>query len=283
MKFAIIPNLNKTDAVSYSSYCAHTLAQYGGEISFLSSCKSFSGGSNYIYKDSLSELISDCDIAVVLGGDGTLIKIARKCAEFDKPVLGVNFGHLGFVMGLEPNNSSQLKSLAEGDYIIDRRSILKLELEINGKTHCYNSVNDIVVSRGSCSRIIRLSVLLNGRKINSYSADGVIFCTPTGSTAYSLSAGGPVIDPAVGCICMTPICPHSLFSRPVIFGSDSVINVEYENRNDSDVYITVDGQENICLQGVDKITVKTSDKYVDLIKLDNKDFYATLNDKLWKR
>lgn len=283
MKFAIIPNLNKKDAIDYSAVCAKMLFECGAEISFLSSCEKYVYSVDYTYKDNISSLIKESDTVIALGGDGTLIKIARICAKYNKPVLGINFGNLGFVTGLEPSQGEMLNKLVTGEYTTDRRSLLALELDINGKTEKYNAVNDIVVSRGSCSRIIRLNVLLNGKKINSYSADGVIFCTPTGSTAYSLSAGGPVIDPKINCICMTPICPHSLFSRPVIFGSNSILNVEYENQNDSDIYITIDGQENICLQNVNRITVKMSDDHVDLIKLGNKDFYATLNDKLWKR
>ncbi len=283
MKLAFVPNLNKKDAITYSKKAALRMLEKGAEVLYLSSTSQLMGDMTGIaYRDNITQLVNESDAVIAFGGDGTLIKLARTCALAKKPVLGINFGHLGFVAGLEPSQLDMLDKLLTGEYTLDKRNVLKLSIKSDDTVSDFIAVNDIVVSRGACSRIVKLNVFLNGEKINAYRADGVIFCTPTGSTAYSLSAGGPVIDPKINCICMTPICPHSLFSRPVIFGSDSVLSINCDDDND-EIYVTVDGQENIKIDSTSVITITTADECVDLIKINNRDFYTILNDKLWQR
>lgn len=283
MKFAVIPNLQKNKAISYADTVCIELLNYGSEIFMLSECKNHIESTKVTFFDSKEDLIKNCDIVIALGGDGTIIHVARYCALYGKPILGINFGRLGFIAGLEPDDIHSLKRLVTGDYTIDRRSVLQIEAKENGENHTYYAINDVVISRGSCSRIIDLDVFLNDTKISSYRADGLIFSTPTGSTAYGLSAGGPVIDPHISCICMVPVCPHTLFSRPVIFNDNSVLSVSCTEHEDNEVYVTIDGHKNIELFDNDKVIIKSAPIYADLIKLNDKDFYCNLNDKLWQR
>ena len=226
------------------------------------------------------EVIEACDIAVTVGGDGTIIHHAKFAALYDKPLLGVNLGRVGFVANIEPDEICDVRKLLTGDYQIQRRMLLDIERTRGSKTQTYTAVNEIAIHRDSLSSMVDISVDLFGERIISYRADGMLFSTPTGSTAYSLSAGGPIIQPDINCILLTPVCPHSLSSRQVVFGEDAVLTASVHPSSNLKCYMTVDGQDYVPISSHDRITVRRSPRELKLIILKEKNFYTLLNEKL---
>lgn len=219
----------------------------------------------------------DADIAVTIGGDGTFLSAARFYSEYDIPVLGINAGRLGFLAQAQLADIDEcIKKLQNNDYEIQNRLMLKAETEEHLK---YTALNDIVIKGGSISRTSRLYLYINGRHVCDYLADGIIISTPTGSTAYTLSAGGPVVVPQLNAFVIVPICPHSLTSRPLVIPADEVITVEaccdWEK-----IFLTADGQENAKLEADQKITISKSNKSAKIVIMNNDGFYSILRKKL---
>lgn len=198
------------------------------------------------------------------------------------PVLGVNIGHLGFMAGLEVDELEELKRLLNDDFITDDRMMLEITFE-NRPGVKYYALNDVVISKGALSRIIDISISCNGRPVSGYRADGVIVSTPTGSTAYSLSAGGPIIDPVLECIEVTPICPHSLLSRTVLFTPQTVIGLQVKKLVDKDAYLTIDGHDSVKLEEYEKVNISKAKQKAKLIRLKDISFYEVLNNKFTER
>ncbi len=230
----------------------------------------------------MHELLKACDVAVAIGGDGTIIHTAKCAAAFSKPVLGINSGRLGFTAGLELSELSELNRLISGDYDIEERMLLDIIVDAENGTEQYSALNEAVISRGALSRMIEVRVKNGEKPVSTYQADGVIVATPTGSTAYSLSAGGPIVDTALRCLLLTPVCPHSLHSRPYIFDQDAVLTLTPE-RSESSVFVTVDGEAAIRIAEGGRVRVSRSDTCAKLIKLKQKPFYQVLDDKLTNR
>ncbi len=231
--------------------------------------------------EEIDAYIAQGDIVVALGGDGTIIHTAKRAAAYDKAVLGINCGRLGFMAGLECDELDQLKNLLDEQYQIEKRMMLDVSVLRNGQVIAERAaLNEAVVSRGTLSRMLRLQVFNGEKSVISYNADGVILSTPTGSTAYSLSAGGPIIDPALNCLLMTPVCPHSLHARSYIF--DQSAKLEVRVAEDAAV-LTIDGEESISLQPNDVVSVQNAHKEARLIKLKSMRFYDVLNEKLMNR
>lgn len=225
-------------------------------------------------------VVFNSDVTITVGGDGTIIHNAKFAAKYKKPLIGVNMGRLGFVAGLEYDEIDELVKLLSGDYKIRKRMLLSVELERGKKTEKFLAVNEAVLTRDILKPIIDISVTLSGEEIISYRADGMIFATPTGSTAYSLSSGGPVVEPDMDCILVTPIAPHSLSSRNVVFKSDSVLTATIDNADLTQGYLVIDGEKNVRLSENDKITIRKSELELELIVLKEKNFYTLLNEKL---
>lgn len=230
----------------------------------------------------MHELLKNCDVAVAIGGDGTIIHTAKSAAAFGKPVLGINSGRLGFTAGLELSELSELNRLISGNYDIEERMLLNILVDGENGTEQYSALNEAAISRGALSRMIEVHVKNGEKPISTYQADGVIVATPTGSTAYSLSAGGPIVDTALRCLLLTPVCPHSLHSRPYIFDQDAVLTLTPE-RSESSVFVTVDGEAAIRIAEGGQVRVSRSDTCAKLIKLKQKPFYQVLDDKLTNR
>ncbi len=283
MTIAVIPYAGKADAVLYARDVIDRLREFGCSFTIPTSLKDKLKCSCAEYFDSEFEAVKNADLAVSVGGDGTIIHTAKDAAVLGKPVLGVNCGRVGFVAGLEPSELSLLGRLFSGDYAVDERMLLEIDVKKNGECHRTYALNDVTVTNGAVSRMIDLDVYLNGEPITSYRADGVIAATPTGSTAYSLSAGGPVIEPHMKCILLTPICPHSLFSRSVLFSDDSEVMICKGSASRADPFITVDGRHSESIGGGDTITVRRAPCAARFIKLNNKNFYRILNEKLNER
>lgn len=228
------------------------------------------------------ELIGACDAVVALGGDGTIIHTAKRAAAFDRAVLGINCGTLGFMAGLEADELEQLAKLIAGEYTIESRMLL--EVRVSGaKERRFYALNEAVVSRGSLSRIVELDICNHDKPVMTYEGDGVIVATPTGSTGYSLSAGGPVVDPEVSCLLVTPVCPHSLHCRSTIFSADAVLSVRANVERCPEIYLTVDGEEGLRVGERDVVTISRADRAARLIKIKQHSFYDVLTQKLVNR
>lgn len=225
--------------------------------------------------------LGDVDILLVLGGDGTLLSAARTVAEYGVPILGVNVGHLGFLTELETDKIDKaLHQLLNEDYSIEERMFIEGKVIRDHKVVAkYRALNDIVITRGTFARIIQLSTYVDSQHVVDYQADGIIVATPTGSTAYSLSAGGPIVEPLLDCLIITPICPHTLASRSVIVRNDSVVNVNIEASH-KDVMLTIDGQIGFPLHSNDQLEVVESDLKARFIRLRGRNFFTILNTRL---
>ncbi|MEE1281313.1 MAG: NAD(+)/NADH kinase [Acutalibacteraceae bacterium] len=286
MIVAVIANVSKPSVVSFLPKVIEKLLSLNITPAMLESEKEeYYNSESVLYYGTYDELAKNSDVIITIGGDGTIIHMARYAAEYNKPLLGINFGRVGFVATMEPDELDKLSHLLTGDYFCDSRMLLKITVENNDTTNVLYAINDAVIARGSLSRMMDLSVSVNDKKTCDYRADGLIFSTPTGSTAYSLSAGGPVICPDIECILLTPICPHSLFSRSVIFRSSDKLTVNAVTGNNpaSEAYLTVDGQHFLPLDDNTKVTIEKYEKSFTLISMEEKNFYTVLNNKLNER
>jgi NAD+ kinase len=230
--------------------------------------------------DPLSLIVS-AEAVVVLGGDGTLLSVARIPASEKVLIIPVNLGGLGFLTEIRAEEIfTLLEQIIAGKFTIDSRMLLEVVLFRNGVPHeTHRILNDVVINKGAMARIIDLETTVNGLYLNTFKSDGLIICTPTGSTAYSLSAGGPIIYPSLRCISITPICPHTLTNRPIILPDDSVVQVRLKSEQE-DVFLTMDGQIGIRLQRDDYIEVKKSGSSMSLVKSPFCDYFEVLKEKL---
>lgn len=229
----------------------------------------------------LDAVYAEANIIIVLGGDGSILEAARRAAHRQIPILGINLGRLGYMAELEMGELDMLGRLFTGDYYLEKRSMLRVELLANGALKSFSyALNDAVISNGSVSRIVDLELHENGTPFTKYRADGLIISTPTGSTAYSLSAGGAIVDPAVPCVLVTPICPHSLTARPLIFSDNSVLEVRNICVREKMLYLTIDGRMNFELYRNQTVRVTKAKLQTDLIRLKPSSFYNKLRQKM---
>ena len=223
--------------------------------------------------------LADCDIVITIGGDGTILKTGKQAALFGKPLLGINTGRLGFMATLETSELEKLESLKSGRYKISRRMLL--DIEINGEKT--QALNDVVLHREAGAKLPNFAVYLGNTEILRIRADGIIISTPTGSTAYSLSAGGPIIEPELECIELTALCPHTLFNRPMIFSGELTLSVNYTDCPPTEqVFVSVDGGEGEVLEEGRFVKITKSDIFLDLIDIDGNSFYNSIHNKLMK-
>lgn len=286
MRVAVVVNTSKKEALNFLPELIDKLDELEIVPFMFENVKKFYYSEKVKYIDNNDFLITDsCDVIITVGGDGTIIHMASHCAKADKPLLGINFGRVGFVATMEPNEIYELSRLNDGDYFCEERMMLRVSVSGNPFSENFYAINDAVISRGSLSRMMDLSVYANSQHICDYRADGIIFSTPTGSTAYSLSAGGPVISPDMSCILLTPICPHSLFSRSVLFRDSDVITVKARGTNgfDTEAFLTIDGQKHVHLDDNTEVTIEKCEQSLKLISMKPQNFYTVLNNKLNER
>lgn len=221
------------------------------------------------------------ELIIVVGGDGTILRVARDLACWNVPVLGINLGHKGFLAEIEVEQMERfLQYIAANQYAYQERMMLEARLmRGNEELGNYLALNDIVVSRGPFSRIIKVEAYINDDFMESYSGDGIIIATPTGSTGYSLSAGGPIVNPTMELFVITPICPHSLYNRSVIVNSSDNMKLRVDSRQ-VQVVLTVDGQVRFSLEDEDQITICRSRQIVKLVCFHDYSFYRMLHQKL---
>lgn len=223
-----------------------------------------------------------CDIFLTIGGDGTILRWGKKAALYNKSLLGVNTGRLGFMATLEQDSLSKLGSLIDGNYKISTRMMLDVEINSEKGTRSFNALNDVVLFKGTTSKLPEYIVLSGDTEVERVRADGLIISTPTGSTAYSLSAGGPIIDPKISCFEVTALSPHTLFNRPMIFSVDEPIKASYMAYENSEVFVSVDGSDSIRIYPNDTVLISKSGLELKLIDIDGVSFYSSVHNKLMK-
>ncbi len=228
------------------------------------------------------EMYTDTDVIIVLGGDGTLLGVAKYASQYNIPILGINLGNLGFMADVEKENVERaLLSFLNGEYKIEKRFMIDATIiKSDGEKENLCALNDIVVTRASYQRMVAFDVNVNGDHLALYQGDGLVVSTPTGSTAYSMSAGGPIVDPGLDVCIITPVCPHTMSSKPVIVPGDSCIQICFKSTFDDMAMLTADGQAGIRLSEGDIIEVKGSEKTLGLIKISDRSFYEILRRKL---
>lgn len=223
------------------------------------------------------------DIGLTIGGDGTLLNACRKVADRDIPVCGINIGRLGFLADIELTElESKLDKILNNDYRIEERLMIAAIIKRDRvMTYVGSAINDIVVTKGGFARMLTLGLSIDDYLVANYQADGLIVSTSTGSTGYSLSAGGPIINPSLKLLLVTPICPHTLNARPMIISQDEEVRINIAASH-TDIVLTFDGQDSYHLLPGDEVIVKKSPLIAQIIKFEDKNYYHTMRTKLWK-
>lgn len=275
MLAAIIPNLTRKNAKSVTAELISKLNELEIQCVADEKLKEELNDLNIKYLP-FDEMSEKCDVIISVGGDGTMLH----CAKYGKPVLGVNAGRLAFMAGIEPTELELLSELKSGNYSVDKRMMLKAVVSKDGRQIAEKlCINDVVAARGEQIKMIEVTVRCNGNIINDYFTDGIIISTPTGSTAYNLSAGGPVVDPQIESMLMTPICTHSLFSRALIFKPDTELSITCNSDN---INVSCDG-DTLKLEKGCVITVTKAPVYGEFIRIKTDTFLDVLNNKLAQR
>jgi NAD+ kinase len=269
---------NAPAAVTLVPRLLEWLAERGVEVRYDHSTADYLAGKGGLDRE---EVPNDCDLMIVLGGDGTLLSAARAIAGLEIPLFAVNLGGLGFLTAIIVDDLfPELERALRGERRISLRRMLHVDVFRNDqKCSQYEALNDAVLAKAAIARIMDIDVFANGRLVCAYKADGLIISTPTGSTAYSLSAGGPVIYPTVGALCLTPICPHTLTNRPLIVPSEMTLTI-FNRADDNDAFLTIDGQVGEPLMKNDRMECRISENSLHLIRPPKTMFFDVLRQKL---
>ena len=284
-RIAIITNYNIQEKLSAAMKVAEKLCEFVNEIYIPETyrdriMRARMHRAEFSYK-SLDEIYQSTDLIVGIGGDGVMLEAARRATPAGIPILGINMGRIGYMTELEMTELSLLDNIFKGEYYLDERAMLRVEIRSsrgNNKFSAY-ALNEAVVANGTTARIIDLELLDNGRLVSEYRADGLVVATPTGSTAYSLSAGGPIIDPKLSCFCVTPICPHSLIARPLIFPDSAILEVKNTCVREKVLHLTIDGRATFDLYLGDTVVITKSALKAKLLRIKNDDFYFKIRMK----
>ena len=230
-----------------------------------------------------NEIPKTVDLLIAVGGDGTILHAANLSHDFDLPILGINRGQLGFLADLKPDEMQiNIRKILDGDYTEEKRMMLKAEImKANGELQEDRALNDIVLQRSETGRMLNFTTSVSNQYINNHAGDGIIIATPTGSTAYSMSCGGPIIDPCLDCYVMVPICPHTLSDRPLVLPQEKSIELELQQNNKNKAEITIDGRSICEFSENDKLVINKSKKETILIHPPGYDYYETLRTKLY--
>ncbi len=229
----------------------------------------------------ISDIGKSCDLAIVVGGDGTLLNTARSLVDFEIPILGINRGRLGFLVDVSPNNLSEIDTILTGNFIEDARMMLDVKIFKNDiKISHGQALNDAVLYKWNTARMIEFDINIDGKLLNSHRSDGLIISTPTGSTAYALSGGGPLVHPKMDAFLLVPICPHTLSNRPFMIGDSSTIEIIVNPESLPLCRISCDGQQDLELDDEVKIIITKKENKIKLIHPPNYDFFEILRAKL---
>ena len=285
MTVALDVNITRKNAFNVASQVCAQLKKLNVQVLMSEKMKVYFGESadNVSFMDD-EQCVAGCDVLIAIGGDGTIIHSSQLAEKYNKPILGINAGRLGFLAGLEKQELELLSNLISGNYTVDERMMLSVKHYENGEyVDEYTCFNDLIIAHGESLRLCEIEAYSEGRLINTYLADGLIAATPTGSTAYSLSAGGPVVDTSIESIILTPVCSHSLFARSMIFRPDTVIQFKVKNPDVSHALFSCDGEKGIPMSESSSLVVTKSDKKVKILRIKSDSFTDILSHKLIER
>jgi NAD+ kinase len=281
VKVGILANPQKRDARRVIGELRETLSRHGIDSVLESATAEWLGEAGGVNGH---EFAHEVDVAAVLGGDGTMLNAVSRLGVFEKPVAGINIGTLGFLTSCTDDELDIFAAaLSSGNYSTSRRTLLEARVcdhDDDGGSQPYFALNEITLARGQTGRLVSLLATVDGEVLNHYSADGLIVATPTGSTAYSLSAGGPLIDPIAKVFVVTPICPHSLSQRSLVLSDESEIVLSPEREDDGAMLFTVDGRDTVPISIGTRIVVRKAAHGFHLLKLEDRSFYVALRQKL---
>ena len=277
-KIGFVTNIEKDPTLQETKKMVDFVLKKGCEV-YVS--ENFSDVHPDVIATSSSEMYKSVDFVVVIGGDGTILRVARSAAIFDTPILGINFGTLGYLADVEKINAiDAIEKGLNGDFTIENRMMLEPYVERGCVSHEINlALNEVCITNSVCSRMIKLSVEVNGEYFDTFRADGIIVSTPTGSTAYNLSAGGPILSPHTELMTITHICPHTLYARPFVIDGNDVVRIRVQS-NYNNVQMSCDGQSTVQMKNDDVIIVKKSRYVTRIIKTTNMNFYDILRRKM---
>lgn len=281
-KIAIFMNYQKSNAYDLAESITHFFTERGVHVYGPDEQPGFPcvGDLEPEYLEGLSSV----DMILVLGGDGTILAVTHLLIDFDLPILGINMGKMGFLAEVELENLfAALEDVIAGRYAIDERMMIGANIVRSGQSvaHLYG-LNDIIVNKGILARTVVVDIYVDGEFVIEYPSDGVIVATPTGSTAYSLSAGGPIVDPNLSLMVISGVCPHLLHARPLVVSGNAKVDIVFHS-NAAKGVVTADGQHPFFLEDLDHIEISSFDKKAKLVRLGEKHFYDTLTHKLSER
>jgi NAD+ kinase len=287
-KFCIITNKSKDECFEVTKRIETLISEYGGtSVSFgdpLNGEFNSSPENIKTFGPQHEEALNSCECVIVLGGDGTILETSRAIGEREIPMVGINLGTLGFMSCIERSQIDYaIKELVVDNFTIENRMQLKVTSSSGGKKSMCLALNDVTVTRSGLSRLIKTDVIVNGQAVGSYSGDGCLVSTPTGSTGYNLSAGGPIVTPEAKLMCITPICPHTFNSRTIVVSGDDKVRIvlgEKKKLLDTESFATIDGQMAVRLNAGDNIDVEQAETVAKFIRLPGQSYFNVLNLKL---
>ena len=279
MTVYLIPNLTKPQAAATARAAIDVLHAHGANIILPADVPlgKFEGQPVQFLEE--TGAFSSCDAIVTIGGDGTILHAARRGIEFHKPLLGINIGRMGFLATVEAYELNKLARLVEGNYRIDERALLQVHTHGANSFHQY-ALNDVVISKPSLNQTIEVSITCDGIPVNQFMGDGVVVATPTGSTAYALSAGGPVLDARIDGIVVSPICAHSMHSPPMVFSAQRKLCVHVQGNGISGALVSCDGWTPEKISFGDTVEVSLSERSVSLVSFSEADQFEAIDKKL---
>ena len=281
-KIVMTPNPYRDRNFKYANQAEKILREAGMETRI---CLAFDPDKNFelpedVVLHDLTQELRDADLLICFGGDGTILHASKAATRAGIPVLGVNIGTMGFMAELESGELSMLSRLAQGDYTVEKRMMLHVKAEHEGQILLEeDALNDAVITKGAVARTVQMAVACDGVEIMSFGGDGVILCTPTGSTGYSISAGGPIVEPTAENIIVTPICAHDMRAKTVVTSAQREITVEIGRIGRKSAFLSVDGGRALRLGMGDKVTVTRSQFYTQLVHLSNRSFFEIVKNK----
>ena len=280
-RVVIIPTIRQENDITYTYNAVAEFLKFGAEVYMEPAFCNLKLQSEIIFTE-VDSIYENCDLIVVLGGDGSILRAAQHALKYDKPLLGINLGRIGYMAELEKDELSYISNIYNGSYTTEKRMTLSVGVQKGDGSFktLGTALNDVVIERGSYSQCADLTLFADHKNVRAFRADGLIIATPTGSTAYSMAAGGSVLDPTIECICATPICPISRYDCPIVFSGNSVLEIKHNDERAKGLGISVDGESLHCLTIGEVLVVQRSEQSVNMLSVKDEGFFETLNNKI---
>lgn len=275
MKFLLLSNAARRAVQSADAIAAALRGR--GQTVLIPEDLSAKAPAGSVAPDALCALAAEADVIVAVGGDGTILRAAKVAAQCGKPLLGVNAGRVGFLAVIEADEFDKLDRVIAGDYSLERRNLLAVTCQNGTEPVIQYAFNDAVVTRGNALSMVDIHAKVDGKTLMQFRGDGLIVSTPSGSTAYNMSAGGPIVDSAVDSLIVTPICPHALSVRPVVLAPDKAVDIAAQS--DADVFLTLDGEAPVALREGDRLSVRSAERAALFIRFCEQNVHEALRKK----